>query len=240
MRAGKLSALGRLSASLAHEFGNPLMGLTYLLEDLSGRPALSEQDQHLISVGLEDCRRMRNLLDELHTLHNPSGNKRTRFSLNEAVSEALLLQQQGFIESQIAVHTEMGKGLPDLYAVRNQVLRVIGALIENGVQAMAEGGALHLKTAKRGDFIELHIADHGRGIAPDQQEHIFEPFFTVDDISSGNGLELAVAYVIIKNHGGEITFRSAAGAGSTFSISLPVVPPGAPQGKATAGREQHQ
>ena len=75
MRAGKLSALGRLSASLAHEFGNPLMGITYLLEDLSGRPAISEQDRHLISVGLEDCRRMRNLLDELHSLHNPSRKK---------------------------------------------------------------------------------------------------------------------------------------------------------------------
>jgi GAF domain-containing protein len=79
MRAGKLSALGRLSASLAHEFGNPLMGITYLLEDLSGRPAISEQDRHLISVGLEDCRRMRNLLDELHSLHNPSRKKRTLF-----------------------------------------------------------------------------------------------------------------------------------------------------------------
>ncbi len=237
MRAGKLSALGRLSASLAHEFGNPLMGITYLLEDLSGRPALSEHDRHLISVGLEDCRRMRNLLDELHSLHKPSRKTRTRFSLNEAVSEVLLLQRQRLLDSGIVVHTELAAGLPNLYAVRDQILRVIGALIENGAQAMADDGGLHLKTARHGDLIELHIADRGCGIAPDQQEQIFEPFFTADDISSGDGLELAIAYFIIKNHGGEITFRSAAGVGSTFSISLPVPYLDETMGAGATGRE---
>lgn len=239
-RAGRLSALGRMSASLAHEFGNPLMGVTYLLDDLSGRSALTERDRQLISVGLDDCRRMKKLLEELHCLHNLSRKNRIRFSLNEALSETLLLLQKVFADSKIEVHTELADDLPDLCAARDQILRVVGALIEFRAQAMADGGSLRLQTEKCGDFIALHIRACSGAVAPDHQEHIFEPVFFDEAVSSGPGLELAVAYAIVENHGGEITFRSTGGTASTLSLSLPVLHPdgasdGAPSDRGQAG-----
>lgn len=222
LHASKLSALGRLSTSLAHEFGNPLIGITYLLEDLKNRTELSAEDRHLIDVGLEECERMRSLIDDLHTLYAPSTGEKTGFNLNEVVRSVLLFQRKALKNSNIWVHTELAGKLPDAYAVKDQITQVIASMVQNGAKAMSKGGTLSIKTEQRGNQIVIAISDTGRGIAPARHEHVFEPFFSTEQDHEGTGLGLALAYFIIKNHGGDITFDSAIGTGSSFSISLPL------------------
>ncbi len=225
MHADKLSALGRLSASIAHEFGNPLIGLKYLLDDLKGRIMLNTDDKRLISVGLEECDRMRSLIDDLHDLHRPSSGVKTEFDLNRMIRTVLLFQRKNLKDSGISVVTELAEDIPEVIAVEDQITQVIVNLVINAADAMADqGGVLTIRTTQLRDQVVLSISDTGTGIAEEDQERIFEPFFSTKEDMDGTGLGLAIAYSIIKRHRGDIDFVSSASVGSTFSVYLPVQP----------------
>jgi signal transduction histidine kinase len=223
LHADKLSAMGRISASIAHEFGNPLIGIKYLLDDLTNRSHLSDEDHHLIEVGLEECDRMKKLMDDLHDLHRPSSGLKSRFNLNESVKNVLLFQRKSFKNSGVSVITELADDLPDIVAIEDQITQVIVNMAINGGDAMAKkGGVLSIKTTHDRKVVTLKISDTGHGITPENQEHIFEPFFSTKEEMDGTGLGLAIAYSIVKSHGGDIAFTSVVGEGSTFTIHLPI------------------
>ncbi len=223
LHADKLSAMGRISASIAHEFGNPLIGIKYLLDDLTNRSHLSDEDHLLIEVGLEECDRMKKLMDDLHDLHRPSSGLKSRFNLNESVKNVLLFQRKSFKNSGVSVITELADNLPDIVAIEDQITQVIVNMAINGGDAMAkQGGILSVKTTHDRNLVTLKMSDTGHGITPENQGHIFEPFFSTKEEMDGTGLGLAIAYSIVKSHGGDITFTSATSEGSTFTIHLPI------------------
>jgi two-component system NtrC family sensor kinase len=105
---------------------------------------------------------------------------------------------------------------------RNQVVQVLVNLVKNAVDAMQpRGGTLTVSTAHRGEGVAIAIADTGCGIAPDQFERIFMPFYTTKEPGQGTGLGLSVSYTIIKSFGGTMRVESALGRGSTFTVELP-------------------
>ena len=222
MHAGKLSALGRLSASIAHEFGNPLIGIKYLLDDLKNRTALNGEDKKLVELGLEECDRMKRLINDLHDLHRPSSGTRKRFNLNDIANNALLFQRKNLKNASIIVSTDLDPSLPMVRAVEDQITQAVVSLTINAADAMEkDGGTLLLKTSHNEKYVMLEVSDTGCGIPPDYQEHIFEPFFSTKEAADGAGLGLAIAYSIINNHDGKIDFQSFPDEGSTFSIKLP-------------------
>ena len=222
MHAGKLSALGRISASIAHEFGNPLIGIKYLLDDLGNRIDLSPEDKKLVNIGLEECERMKDLINDLHNLHRPSTGKRKLFNLNDAAHNILLFQRKNLKNSRIVVETDLDPNLPSIRAVEDQITQAVVSLTINAADSMEEkGGQLLIKTSHDIDHVIIEVSDTGCGIVPELQEHIFEPFFSTKDAVEGTGLGLAIAYSIITSHNGEITFSSTPGEGSTFKIELP-------------------
>jgi signal transduction histidine kinase len=99
-------------------------------------------------------------------------------------------------------------------------------ILMNAVDAMPEGGRVTVSTNRqeRGEspFVEVHIADTGVGIPPEDLPRIFDPFFTTKDVGKATGLGLSVSYGIVRAHGGFIEVKSEVGAGTTFTVALPV------------------
>ncbi len=222
LHAGKLSALSRLSASIAHEFGNPLIGIKYLLDDLRTRAELGDEDKNLIDAGLQECEHMGKLISNLHNLRRPSSGTKKPCNLNDIITNVLSFQKRNLAKNGIKVQTELARGIPQIEAVEDQIAQVVVNLSMNAADAMKNtGGKLQIKTAYQNRRVAMSITDSGCGISPEHQEQIFEPFFSTKTEIDGTGLGLAIAYSIIKNHAGEIGFTSEPGKGTTFSISLP-------------------
>lgn len=223
LHAGKLSALSRLSASIAHEFGNPLIGIKYLLDDLRTRTELSNEDKHLIDAGLQECEHMGNLIRDLHDLRRPSSGTKKQFNLNDTIKNVLSFQKSNLTKTGIKVETELDSELPRIEAVEDQIAQVIVNLSMNAADAMKDrGGKLLVRTTRQNGRVVMSITDSGCGISLEHQERVFEPFFSTKKETDGTGLGLAIAYSIVKNHGGEIRFTSESEKGTTFTISLPV------------------
>lgn len=223
LHSEKLSALGRLSASIAHEFGNPLIGVRYLIEDLRKRPALSKEDRDLLGIGLEECDRMKHLIDDLQQLNRPSSGKRKRFNVHHAIDNVLLFQKKYLKSKKISIVKAYNHHHPDIMAVEDQIMQVLVNLTINAVDAMpAEGGVLTVTTGGDAEGVTISIQDTGIGILPEYKEHIFEPFFSTKAEAEGTGLGLSVSYGIVAGHGGRIDVLSKPGQGSTFTVTLPV------------------
>jgi two-component system NtrC family sensor kinase len=96
------------------------------------------------------------------------------------------------------------------------------ALATNAIDAMPDGGTLTLRASRSELRVLVQVIDTGIGIAPENMTKIFDPFFTTKDVGRGTGLGLAVCYGILSDHGGRLDVRSSVGAGTTFTITLPV------------------
>lgn len=220
LHSEKLSALGRLSSSIAHEFGNPLMGIKYLFDDLEQRLVLSDDDRQLFNMGREECLRMRQLLKGLQQLHQPSSGKKSRTDLHAVIDGILQLQKNFLTSHQIVAVTDFMSAIPYVMTVRDQLCQVLVNLITNSVDAMPDGGTITITTTTTAGRVELTVHDTGQGISPDVRERIFEPFYSTKDID-GSGLGLSTSYSIIKSHGGDLSFTSHPATGTSFTISLP-------------------
>jgi signal transduction histidine kinase len=115
--------------------------------------------------------------------------------------------------------------MPDVWLDGDRLNQVLLNLFLNGIEAMGRGGVLTVQAAQASDAsrLEIRVSDTGTGIRPEDLAHIFEPYFTTKP--SGTGLGLAIAYNIVEAMGGEITVQSTPGAGTTFTLKLPIHSP---------------
>jgi signal transduction histidine kinase len=225
LHAEKLSALGRLSASIAHEFGNPLMGVKYLLDDFYKRKNLGDNDRQLVELGLEECERMKNLIRDLQRLNKPSSGEMTRTDVHQMIDNVLLFQKKYFSSNRIRLKKQYDHSIPEVEVIVDQITQVLFNLTINAVDAMtAEGGVLTITTRQQEEYIIIELADTGSGISEENQERIFEPFFSTKKEEDGTGLGLSISYGIARHHGGNLSFVSTAGQGATFTLSLPQAP----------------
>jgi signal transduction histidine kinase len=146
------------------------------------------------------------------------------------------LTSAGTLRARIRMCTELQQDLPMVLADGNQLQQVFLNLIANAVDAMPAGGELHVKTAidcandsglgrlsaDHGRCVAVAIRDTGQGIPEEYLARIFDPFFTTKEAGQGTGIGLAVCAQIVQAHGGSIAVQSQVGAGSTFTICLPI------------------
>ncbi len=222
IQAGKLAAVGRLTASLAHEVNNPLQAIQSCLQlGMSDRLSLEKRRNYLEMTQNEVARLiaiMRRLLD----VHRPSHDTATWVALPPVVESVLALVVQQLEKNRIVVQTDWAPGLPPVWAVADYLKQVFLNLVLNAADAMPDGGALTI-SAQTADAavpaVSVCVTDTGVGIAPADLPNIFEPFFTTKH--TGSGLGLSVVYGIVETCGGTLNVESTLGAGTTFILTLP-------------------
>jgi two-component system NtrC family sensor kinase len=147
------------------------------------------------------------------------------------------MMEYDFRVNNIEVKDKLDPELPETMADPSQIQQVFVNIVNNAHQAMKEKEGprmLTLRTGREGDRLRIELGDTGPGIPLDQQDHVFEPFYTTKSETKGTGLGLSISYGIVKAHGGKMEFKSTIGEGTTFIIELPVVaePTAAPVEKA--------
>lgn len=221
LHAGKLSAIGKLSASIAHEFNNPLFGVINVLSGLRRRVKMEPPDAELLEMALNECNRMKNLIRDLQDFNRPSSGQLAPMDLHKTIDSLLLLCKKDFESRNIEIVREYDQRIPHIKAVADQIKQVLLNLLNNAADACEGGGTIRVRTEPgESGKVVIQVIDDGKGIEPEALPRIFEPFFTTKPAIKGTGLGLSVSHGIIKRHGGTITVESEPGKGATFTVIL--------------------
>lgn len=226
VHAEKLSAIGKLAASMAHEFNNPIYGIRNVLEQIEERVPMNDAYKEMAGLAVRECNRMAELIRKLQDFNRPSSGIIALMDVHEAINDMLILSQKKLKERKITLEKRYADDMPMIEGVADQIRQVILNLLQNAEEAIPEdGGKITIRTAARDKTIEVHIQNTGRGISPENMKMIFDPFFTTKSAVKGTGLGLSVSYGIVKSHGGDIQVNSKPEQGTTFIVSLPREPP---------------
>lgn len=222
----KLSATGKMSASIAHEFNNPICGIRNVLERVNERVSngnLDETHKTILGMAIKECNRIAELIKKLQDFHRPSFGIIAPMNLHDAINDIVGMHKNILNERKIILETHYANGIPMIEAVSDQIKQVILNLIQNAEEAIPEeGGKITIITESIGSVVKIYIQDTGCGIPQENMESIFEPFFTTKGAVKGTGLGLSISYGIIKKHGGNIDVQSQPDKGTTFAITLPI------------------
>lgn len=245
-RADRLASLGTLAAGMAHEIKNPLVALKTFTQLLPEKYSDREFRENFSKLANQEVDRINSLVEQLLNFARPSLPSFRKTDICEILENTLFLLKSKTTEQNIEVKKEIEKLPLMIMADGDQLKQVLLNIIINSLQAMGEKGILTVSArirrateaaaaAARGeglvrrlhrlwaqDCVLIEISDTGKGIDPKDLPHLFDPFFTTKE--SGAGLGLAIAHSIIKEHGGIIDVKSMVGEGTTFSITMPMLP----------------
>ncbi len=223
LHAEKLAAIGKLSASIAHEFNNPLQGIMTILKGLKKRAILEEEDKELLDAAIGESERMKNLIRSLQDFNRPSSDRKMVMDVQKSIGSLLLLSKSDFKSKRISVVLNYTERLPQILAVQDQIKQVLLNLLSNAADACLQtGGVITISTWQEEERVAVAIKDTGIGIRPEKMALIFQPFYTTKPEVKGTGLGLSVCHGIVQNHQGEIRVESQPGEGSTFTVLLPI------------------
>lgn len=226
IQSEKLSSLGQLAASIAHEVNNPLSGvLTYtqlLIKRVNSDKFSKESALDFLSKMESELTRSTRLIRNLLDFARQSAPALVETDLNDIINRVLELTVHSAQLNKVEVVKELDPSLPKLTADPNQLQQVCTNLIVNAIQAMPQGGKLTLRTSLDNGQLKMEVQDTGYGISPENMRKLFTPFFSTKKEVKGVGLGLAVSYGIIQRHRGKIGVQSIEGKGSTFTVYLPV------------------
>jgi signal transduction histidine kinase len=225
----KLASLGQIVAGVVHELNNPLSSIIaysdYLTKKLGrdSSPNLSEDAERVRRIG-EAAERILKFTRDLVAYARPTGDLRGPVQIEEVIERALVFCEHEFADGQVEVNCEYETPLPTIVGIPGQLTQVFVNLLTNAAHAMAgTGGELRI-TAREGDegaSLRIDVSDTGEGIPVEAMPQIFEPFFTTKTDGRGTGLGLSIVRGILDAHGGTIQVSSAAGQGTTFTLTLP-------------------
>ena len=227
LHSEKLAAMGRLTSQIAHELNNPLYGIMNTLELMKTEIPPESKRRKILEMALSETERLTEMLRKMLSFSKPDEEEKQPTNINTILDEILLLYEKQLRENSIRISSSFTKGLEMIYASKNQLRQVILNMISNARDAMPEGGTLTVTTRAEGDNVHIDISDTGTGIREGNLNKIFDSFFTTKDNMKDVGLGLSVCYGFIKDHGGDIKVKSELGAGTTFTIILPILKKGA-------------
>jgi PAS domain S-box-containing protein len=227
IQAEKLTSLGQLAASIAHEVNNPLSGvLAYtqlLAKKIRGNNIPKDVSLQYLSKMEAELIRSTKLIRHLLDFARQSPPAFRPLNFNDVVNRAFDLAAHSAELQHIQTVKELDPSLPNLMADFDQLHQVCTNLILNAIQAMPQGGKLTIRTSAGNGQLKMEIHDTGCGISPKNMRKLFTPFFTTKQEVKGVGLGLAISYGIIQRHNGKIEVHSKEGEGTTFTICLPLL-----------------
>ena len=225
---GRVSALGELSASLAHELNQPL---TAILSNAQAGQLLLEADRvnlekirEILDDIVADNRRAADLIRRLRTLLKKGDLEYVSLDLNDVVSEVAGLMRNDAVIRNVSMSLDLAPGLPRVRGDRVQLQQVVLNLVLNGLDAMGEPGAgeqtLVIRTAREGEAaIAVAVRDSGKGIDEQEVERMFQPLYTTK--AEGLGMGLAIARTIVHAHGGRVDAANNTTGGATVWFTVP-------------------
>lgn len=220
--AEKFSVVGKLAAGLAHEIRNPLtsiIGFIKILKTTSEHPA--DKKHKYLEIVYNELLHLNKLVSQFVLMARPSFPDRKPFNIQELVQETLLFMESQFIMKNVSTPLLHDNSPTMLYADPLQIKQVLINILQNALEAVDEKGRIHVFLESDAYHVKIRIEDNGIGLDKNELAQILNPFFTTKE--NGLGLGLSVSYRIIENHGGTIDITSNKHAGTTMTITLPLL-----------------
>ena len=227
----RIASLGKLSLSVAHEINNPLSGILVYAKLVSRQlsnqqldPAKKEAMIKHLKLIESETKRCGDIVKSLLDFSRKEQDNFESKHMHEVLSETYDLMLHPMKIADIAFWSDFSAKHDLIYCSPNQIKQAIIAILVNASEAVSENGEILMKTFNPDDdHIQIDITDNGVGIAEQDIPHIFEPFFSTKQKTSGIGLGLSIVHGIIQNHKGSATVKSVRGKETTFSITIPIV-----------------
>ena len=222
----RVSTMGELTASLAHEIKQPIGAAVTNAEACvrlidRREPDLPEAREAALEM-IKDARRAADIIDRVRTVYQRGSSQLEMINLSQLVQDMAVMLRGEANRHSVTIHTDLAQGPSDVMADRVQLQQAFMNLILNGIEAMhGEGGDLKIKSQLASDGqLQISISDTGVGVPVENIDRIFEAFFTTKP--RGTGLGLVITRSIIQSHGGRIWATANSGAGATFHFTLPI------------------
>jgi len=242
VQSEKMASLGRLVAGVAHEFNNPISAvqssnktlelgigkLETLCKENEGSPCQARPEFKKLLRAIENCQkvveegteRVATIVQRMKAFARLDEAELQLTNVHQCIEDTLHLLPRGW-EERINLVSSYGQ-VPDFFCYPAQVNQALYNVLLNAVEAIEGEGEIRIQTRMEDDFVAIAIEDTGMGIPPDVKERIFDPGITTKSRGIGTGLGLAICYQIIEEHKGKIEVESVVGAGSRFTLFLPL------------------
>jgi two-component system NtrC family sensor kinase len=218
----QLAAIGQLAAGVAHEINNPLTAILANAQLLQREIPLGDDKQELVAMISEAGGRAAQVVRSLLDLARLEQYEFLPCNINESIRKAFELVKHEIVSKSIHLSTELSSTLPLIRASQSHLQGVWVNMLLNATDAFEQpGGEIHVTSNLVENEVQVIIADNGKGIAPEQLPHIFDPFYTTKSAGHGTGLGLSVCDRVVKRHNGRIQIKSEVGKGTEFTVTLP-------------------
>jgi Na+/proline symporter/nitrogen-specific signal transduction histidine kinase len=220
----RLASIGRLAAGIAHEIGNPLTGIASIAQNLSYDSDHNSVRENSTDI-LTQVSRINAIVRSLLTFarNEPSlGDDRESVDLRSSVEQAIQLVSLAEQAKSVNFNIRLDEGLL-VHANAGQMVQVFVNLLNNACDVSDAGGTIDIEGWSGAEVVTVRIRDYGPGISIDEQQRVFEPFYTTKAVGQGTGLGLPMVYSLIVEHGGKIVIDQSVSDGVCFEISLPAM-----------------
>jgi signal transduction histidine kinase len=222
VRTERLTAMGKISAELAHEIKNPLQSIQSNVElvlDFALDP--NERQEHL-SLCYDELERLIGLTNRLLNMANPNKMLYESVSVSELVQRTLVLVEKSLKTVGVIVSSDVPSDLPLVRVVPDQIIEVLLNLSINAIEAMPQGGEININAEAVTGWVKLSVINNGALIPEEHIENIFEPFFTTKP--GGTGLGLSISHQIVQDMGGSLAAKNLHNPDRvSFTIMLPAL-----------------
>lgn len=218
-KTDRLSALGELSAGMAHEIRNPLASIKGGIDILEEEIDRENPRYEFIAIIKKEISRLDSIISEFLTYAKPMPPHKSICKVNEIINSICLLLKKEAERQDVKIIIDLADDIPELLIDGEQIKQAILNIILNGIQAASEGREIIISSGLENEFIFISVSDSGKGIPENVMNRLFDPFFTTKD--DGTGLGLSISMQILKSHGGDIEVKNLEGKGPEFKILIP-------------------
>lgn len=227
VQADKLVLLGQLSAGVAHEIRNPLAAVNLNLQILNRKIPADQAEHNYVNTALQGVERISRIVEVTLNFSRPAMPDIKAMNINSLIPTTLDLVASVIKRKEIKVDLKLSEELPFVQADSKQMQQVFINLITNAADAIKSKGFITIESylekgnrQNEGDYVIVAVRDNGIGMAPEELQKIFNPFFTRK--AEGTGLGLPIVQRILHQHHGIIDVESKIGEGTSFYVKLPV------------------